>query len=428
VAAVQLGGRPRLPTDARRRPVPAPVPEYHGAERWRRRHPRVRARKGPLDARARRDRCGDDRDELQAAPDEPFIVFDYKGEYREFLEGSNHDREVITLSSTNATHQWNLFEEIEREADIDEIASAMFPKTDETEFFSAAARQLFVAVVTYLRREAEWNDRTPTNADLVAFVQQMDKTEMHQRLSNHQDLVAAASAIDPDAERQAAGVYANFQQVMADLFRGDFAEAGEFSIREYMANPDERTLLLDYPIREGDAVAPAFRFFVDWSARFALTDTRGSYFLLDEFARLPGLRKVGDLINAGRSSNTQILLGLQSVAQLHDTYGQDKANALLSGLVQTVVLRIGDSESFEYVRGQLGREQEHRTVPAHDRRGRSVGRQEIQDETYPIAESKLARLQNGEAVAIVPNGWVRGQIEELAAVKKRLDRALEKVR
>jgi hypothetical protein len=366
--------------------------------------------------------------QLQTGPDEPFIVFDYKGEYQEFLESSNHDRDVITLSSIDASCQWNLFEEIEREAEIDEIASAMFPSTDDADFFSNAARQLFVAVITYLRRQAEWEGTTPTNADLVTFVQTMDKEEMYDRLSDHPDLVAAASAIDPDADRQAAGVYANFQQVIADLFRGDFAEDGTFSIREYMANPDGRTLVLDFPIREGDAVQPAFRFFVDWSARFALTDTRGSYFLLDEFARLPGLRKVGDMINAGRSSNTQLLLGLQSVAQMHDTYGQDKANALLSGLVQSIVLRVGDAPSFEYVREQLGRDQERRTVPSHDHRGRSIGRQEITDETYPIASGDLVRLADGEAIAIRPDGWVRGQLHELSDVRRKLDRALEKIR
>jgi len=67
-----------------------------------------------------------------------------------------------------------------------------------------------------------------------------------------------------------------------------------------MDDPQGRTLLLDFPITEGDAVQPAFRFFIDWAARFALADDQDTYFVLDEFARLPGLRKIGDLINAGR--------------------------------------------------------------------------------------------------------------------------------
>ncbi|EMA31936.1 TraD protein [Haloarcula japonica DSM 6131] len=364
--------------------------------------------------------------QMQAGTDDPFVVFDYKGEYQDILERDHNHEDLIYLSSTGATEHWNVFAEIEREADIDEIGRALFPKTEESEFFSPAARQLFVAVVTYLHREAQADDTTPTNADLVAFVQSTDKQEMHEQLTDHSDLTAAASAIDPDSERQAAGVYANFQQIIADLFRGDFAEAGEFSIREYMQDPQGRTLLLDFPITEGDAVQPAFRFFIDWAARFALADDRDTYFVLDEFARLPGLRKIGDLINAGRGRNTQLLLGVQSVAQLHDAYGKDRANALLSGLVQSVIMRVGDAASVEYARSQIGREQQRRSVPVHDRDGRSVGRQELQDETHPIAESDLERLDDGEAIVIVPDGWMRGLIARFTAIRAQLERALER--
>lgn len=364
--------------------------------------------------------------QMQAGTDDPFVVFDYKGEYQESFEHDHEHEDLIYLSSTGATEYWNLFAEIEREADIDEIGRALFPQTDGAEFFSQAGRQLFVAVVTYLHREAQASDTTPTNADLVAFVQSTDKQEMHERLTDHSDLTAAASAIDPDSERQAAGVYANFQQVIADLFRGDFAEAGEFSIREYMQDPQGRTLLLDFPITEGDAVQPAFRFFVDWAARFALADDQDTYFVLDEFARLPGLRKIGDLINAGRGRNTQLLLGVQSVAQLHDTYGKDRANALLSGLVQSVIMRVGDSASVEYAQSQIGREEQRRSVPVHDRDGRSVGRQELQDTTHPIVESDLERLDDGEAIVVVPDGWLRGLIARFETVQTELERALKR--
>lgn len=364
--------------------------------------------------------------QMQSTPDEPFIVFDYKGEYQNFLdrELDSNEEELIYLSSTAATRYWNVFAEIESETDIDEIARALFPQEEDTEFFGAAARQLFAAIVTYLHRKAAASETTPTNADLVAFVRSTDKHEMYDRLSEYSDLTAAAAAIDPDAERQSTGVYANFQQVIADLFRGDFAEAGEFSIREYMANPQGRTLILDFPIQEGDAVKPAFRFFVDWSARFALTDDRGAYFVLDEFARLPDLRKIGDLINAGRGRNTQLLLGVQSVAQLQDTYGQDRANALLSGLAQSIVMRVGDPASVEYARSLLGREEQRRTAPVHGQQGRLVGRQELRDEAYPIAESDIGRLDTGEVIAVVPEGWIRGQLARLSDVRRRLDRAL----
>jgi len=77
---------------------------------------------------------------------------------------------------------------------------------------------------------------------------------------------------------------------------------------------------------------------------------------------------------------------VQSVAQLHDTYGKDRANALLSGLVQSVIMRVGDAASVEYAQSQIGREKQRRSVPVHDRNGRSVGRQELR--MQPIRLSK----------------------------------------
>ncbi|MFC7164864.1 type IV secretion system DNA-binding domain-containing protein [Halospeciosus flavus] len=120
------------------------------------------------------------------------------------------------------------------------------------------------------------------------------------------------------------------------------------------------------------------------------------------------------------------MLGVQSVAQLHDTYGKDRANALLSGLVQSVIMRVGDAASVEYARSQIGREEQRRSVPVHGRDGRSVGRQELQDETHPIVESDLKRLDDGEAIVVVPDGWLRGLITRFTAIRTQLERALER--
>jgi type IV secretory pathway TraG/TraD family ATPase VirD4 len=120
------------------------------------------------------------------------------------------------------------------------------------------------------------------------------------------------------------------------------------------------------------------------------------------------------------------LLGVQSVAQLHDTYGKDRANALLSGLVQSVIMRVGDAASVEYAQSQIGREKQRRSVPVHDRNGRSVGRQELQDATHPIVESDLERLDDGEAIVVVPDGWLRGLIARFETVQTELERALKR--
>jgi len=128
-----------------------------------------------------------------------------------------------------------------------------------------------------------------------------------------------------------------------------------------MDDPQGRTLLLDFPITEGDAVQPAFRFFIDWAARFALADDQDTYFVLDEFARLPGLRKIGDLINAGRGRNATLArcaVGRTTPRHLRERPGE----RAVEWPRQSVIMRVGDAASVEYAQSQIGREKQRRSV------------------------------------------------------------------
>lgn len=98
----------------------------------------------------------------------------------------------------------------------------------------------------------ENDDRVATGVETEADIEALLKKQGLLGLAL--EYRAAAEAIDPNAERQFAGVFANFQQVIADLFRGDFAQAGEFSLRESIADPQGLPLPLDFPIQEGGAV------------------------------------------------------------------------------------------------------------------------------------------------------------------------------
>lgn len=190
--------------------------------------------------------------QLRSNPNEPVVVFDMKRDYQDFLE--ERGASIIRLSSEGSQTElgnsvaWNIFRDMENEQDADEIARALFPDSRSSkDFFDTAGRQLFAANLKYLNREID----DPTNADLIRYWQRATPEKMYENLTRdgHEDLRAAASAINPDADGQTAGVFASAQQQVQDLFVGDFAKEGYFSIREYMANPQGRILVLDYPTR-----------------------------------------------------------------------------------------------------------------------------------------------------------------------------------
>lgn len=353
--------------------------------------------------------------QMNADEDEPVVVYDHKDDYRRYFEEYESDRDIIRISSENSTDYWNLFREVDDEDGFDEISRAMFPQTSNggSKFFDTAARQLFTAVLKYLYRELDPSEQH--NKALINFFKRCDRVEMYERLSEHDDLMAAASAIDPEADRQAAGVFATLQQKVQDVFVGDFAEAGDFSVREYMNNPQGRVLLLDNPIRQSEQVRPVFRFLVDHSAMHALDDSsRWSYFVLDEFARIDGLRRIGELVNVGRGQKVQLLISLQSVSQLYDNYGRDRGNAILSGLVTSIILRLQDAESIEYARTVIGSEfNEYTKHESRDEEGTVTETETTTEEEHSFAKGEFTEFEPGHGVVVRRNSWAYGYIAAL---------------
>jgi type IV secretory pathway TraG/TraD family ATPase VirD4 len=363
-------------------------------------------------------------DQMRADEDEPMIVYDHKEDYQQFLEASGQS--YVTLSSRDSDVTWNVFREIDEESDADEIARAIFADAGES-YFDVAGRQVFAAVLKHLYREGERHDEAPSNHNLVNFFERRGREAVYEDLHTdaNGDLTGAASHLDPESSRQASGVFASVQQRVNDVFVGDFAaeptdDRPAISIREHMHDPQGRALVLDYPYREGKTTTPLFRLLVDLAAREALDEgDRGSYFILDEVAQVPALSRLDELVNVGAGRNVQVLVTLQSVAQLREGYGRDGAEAILSGFLSAVLLRCGDDPSVEFARSRIGTEFKQRTAnvektsPRSDGRQKTIRRETRQDEEYPFAKGEITEWRPGEGVVVRSDSWAHGRIQLL---------------
>jgi hypothetical protein len=399
-------------------------------------------------------------DQFPEQKNAPVVAFDYKNDYKLFFGNDDptsgaitdggavetqageppapdENEDLIIISLEGSTQTWNLFEEVEDESDFEEIGRALFAEEEReatNPFFPKAARQVFVATLKYLYRwgNASEDNPDPSNELLVTTFEDRGVEELYKILKNneHSDgLSGAAANISPDAPRQATGVYGHLQTLVSEVFKRDFAEAGEFSIKEYMKNPDGRTLILDFPIDRGESVKPIFRFYIDWAIRYGLDDTdQEAFFILDEFQTIPGLERVERLVNAGRARDAYGILGLQSKTQLHDTYGKAEGEAILSGLAQEVLLRPGDSASVEHIRSRTGRRQRQRLVqgPTSFIGQQLTGRtamfnQVTTEEEYQLSEAELQQFKPGEAIVLTQEEWRRGRLFPIDEVPEPLE-------
>jgi energy-coupling factor transporter ATP-binding protein EcfA2 len=354
--------------------------------------------------------------QLQADPNEPFVIFDYKQDYQQFFG----DERVVRLSSADSTEIWNVFREIRRDEECDEIATAIFEGSEtDNPYFTNAAAQVLADILRLLQRRARREGKMPSNTDILTFLKGIDADALREafiaeELSAQKHLPSGAEASN--------NIVSILEERVKAVFRGDFSEPGAFSVREYMADPRGRILILDYPIQQSSSVRPIFRLLIDWSIRFGLDDERGSYYLLDEFAALPQLDMLERLINAGRAYNCYAILGVQAIPQLRATYGKDEAESLLSGLAQEIHLRVGQG-SVEYCRNCLGRNRIKRDVGDDADNDWLLDEDENNQrvfEEYPVGEDTLQNLDTGRGVVHTISGRQRGRLYMLDEIRGRL--------
>ncbi len=369
--------------------------------------------------------------QMQATTQDPVVIFDYKGDYAE--KGIYDPDDAIILAFDGSTNYWNVFEEATHRRDYRTIAQALFQEDSgsgdaSNEFFTRGAQDLFWACLRHV--EEDPSVPNPSNEDLIEFIYPQSSyngppfKRIYETLerSADPDVRAAASELNPGNMETTTNMYQTLRKRVREVFDGDFARDGEFSIREYMEDPRGRTLVLDMSGPEQDVMAPIFRVFLDWSMRLALNDTsQYSYFILDEFDEVGELQQIQRMLSTGRAQKTEAVIGVQSRSQLRSVYGEDDAETILSNCPQKILMRTADDK--EYVREQIGKEKYEIEQMGYGAQSASLtgswifqmlalardSPQVQENEKYPIEEQEIGSFDRGEGVFLTEKGWVRGR-------------------
>lgn len=355
--------------------------------------------------------------QMNSAPDEPVVVFDFKGEFDD--SDIFQDREIKTVSVRDPDWHWNVFREAETESDYEEIAMKLVDTGDDSgrnEFFTEAAQRVLTGVLIHLDRE----NREPTNRELVEFFNQT-QGEIYEALSDHEDLRTAAEQIGGPDDSTGQDVLSTLRPFIDKVFTGAFGEVGGFSVRNYMQNPRGNVLVVQATVSQFERTKPGLKFLIDWAIQHGLDDSeRNCYFILDEFQRLPELEMIEMLVNAGRSKQAQAVLGVQGVTQLQASYGENLARAITAGTTQKVMMRPGDKETTEMITDSIGS-----VIVEHEQDGYGFGNKRVtQEEQQYLSSREIQQFETGEAVIRVPGGFVHGRIKPWSHLSTRKQRKL----
>lgn len=180
-----------------------------------------------------------------------------------------------------------------------------------------------------------------------------------------------------------------------------------FSIRSFITN-ESGWLFVAYKQSQRDAMRPLIACVLDTASRAVLdlppatgdrASKRRTWFVLDELPLLGSIGSLVTLLTNGSKHGASVIAGIQTIAQLRETYGHDGSQTILSTLGTWLTLRVSDSETAEYMSRSIGDEEIRRVVQAGGTSSKSMewGKQESENwsEQYSVQRVVLpSELQN----------------------------------
>lgn len=338
------------------------------------------------------------------------IIFDTKGDfYNEFYKKGD----IVISNDSTATGEdsldyWNIFNEIEygehMVESVIEISKSLFAeqcnKTNQI-FFPNAAKDIFMACLLHFIRAFPPNVRT--NKNLIYYINKTPVKEIKNMLNSYDDLRAMVSYIDNEDSAQTQGVMSVLQQVVREIFVGNFSKTGTLSLKNLVRKKGGKKIFIEYDLSIGNMLTPIYSLMFDMAIKEALGRKRSegnAYFITDEFRLLPNLEHIDDAVNFGRSLGIKFMIGIQNVEQIYECYGEERSRSIFSGFLTSFSFRVNDSKSREYIQQLYGKNQ---ITEAYLPINKSKGLVENQREANVIEDWAVNNLLVGQAIVGMPN-------------------------
>lgn len=342
------------------------------------------------------------------------IIFDTKGDfYKEFYKPGDVviSNDETAIGPDGNPDYWNIFNEVadgeQQYASVMEIAKSLFKeaceKTNQV-FFPNAARDIFMSIMLHFLRYANsTKDKQYLNNDaLIDFIRSRNSSELRKMLNSYPDMRAMTSYISNDESAQTQGVLSELQQIVRDIFVGNFAKKGNLGLRDLVRQKGGRKIFIEYDLSYGELLTPIYSLMFDMAIKEALGRGRSEgnvYFITDEFRLLPNLEHVDDAVNFGRSLGIKFMIGIQNVEQIYDNYGEQRARSIMSGFLTSLNFRVNDPKSREYIKEQFGK---NRKVEVYATSVQSKGMIEERREGYVVEDWDVINLNIGQAIIGFP--------------------------
>jgi hypothetical protein len=268
------------------------------------------------------------------------------------------DGDIILNPFDERTVSWSPLAEMTGPWDAARIALAFIPEAKgSSEEWNVYARQVLEATLAHVFAAGG------TNADIINIAA-LSKPEELQIIVAGKPVAALfhpGSAKMLDNVRSIVGAKLSTMQWL-----DPDAGVDAFSIRRWVRDEENKSWIwMQYKEEFFEQIKPLIAawcgLLTDSVLSLDASHERRIFLVVDELGALPKISGFTSAMTRGRKFGLCVVAGIQSIAQLRDTYGRDGAQTLLSNFGSWLILRAGDKETAEYMQDHLGKAQIIRT-------------------------------------------------------------------
>ncbi|MBC8741863.1 type IV secretion system DNA-binding domain-containing protein [Paraburkholderia sp. UCT31] len=283
-------------------------------------------------------------DAIRARGDTALIV-DSGGEF--LTRYYNDETDAILNPFDDRCIDWSPTCELEGPWDAEALAKSIIPNgTGDSKEWNSYAQTFLTAC---LQRLAEMGKNSIK--DLLYLVQAAPISELETVLAG---TAASAQLASERTFGSIRTIASNYMSCYNYLSEGECT----FSVGKFIRSQNKGFLFLTYRDDQLDSLRNLISCVLDVASRTILSlpadKDRRIWLIIDEFASIGRVQSIEAIATKARKMGGCLLIGLQSIAQLRERYGENTAQTILSCLSTWLVLRCIDTDTAEYMSKYLG--------------------------------------------------------------------------
>ncbi len=269
------------------------------------------------------------------------LIADPDGGYRRrFFDRYRGDLVLNPFEAGSA--RWDPFAEIEQAYDIEQLASALIPSSEDASAreWRGYGRTLLVALMTGLRRAGGADV-----GELWRLISAAPPTELRPLVQG----TPAQPFLDPYNARMFGSIRSVAVSALAALEHVCRQRQAPFAVRDWVRDPNAGAVLfVPYRARQIAALRSIIAAWIRLAIFEAMSQPEDRdqrlWFVVDELDALGPIDGLKDALARLRKFGGRCVLGFQSIAQVSSTYGAGDAQTIVENCGNTLILRCSGSE------------------------------------------------------------------------------------